>query len=512
MRHRLRFAALALVAMSAAGHPLSVGPAAAEPLGSYWELTPFGGFTMFDSKLRFPGSNLPLTDDLHVGGRVAWQSRSWFGFEAAGGFSPTTEDTPGGRDFDWLHVSGNLLLSPARGRWGGPYLFAGGGTSQGKPSNASGSTETTLEFGGGVKLWMTDAVGLRFEARDVSFKSYSGSSSSRLHTVALGAGLAFALGATPRDTDGDGVPDKRDKCPGTPAGAKVDAGGCPLDTDGDGVYDGIDQCEGTPRGATVDAKGCPSDADGDGVFDGLDQCAETPKGATVDAKGCPGDQDGDGVLDGLDQCPGTPKGAAVDERGCPKDSDGDGVFDGLDECPDTRPGLKVDAKGCPIEVTERETELLDTGMIRLQNVNFETNQSDILPESHATLDAVGTLLVRWPQLKLEIGGHTDSRGSAARNQQLSEARAQAVLTYLTGRFPQLAAGQFTVKGYGESRPVVRNTSELNWAKNRRVEFVVMNKDVLRKEVERRRMLQQGEAVPRDTTTAPTPAPADTTRR
>jgi outer membrane protein OmpA-like peptidoglycan-associated protein len=177
-------------------------------------------------------------------------------------------------------------------------------------------------------------------------------------------------------------------------------------------------------------------------------------------------------------------------------------------------GLKVDAKGCPIEVTERETELLDTGMIRLQNVNFETNKSDILPDSYPTLDAVGTLLTRWPQLKLEIGGHTDSRGSAAANQKLSEARAEAVRTYLTGKFAQLAPGQFTVKGYGEAKPVVRNTSELNWAKNRRVEFVVINKDVLRKEIERRRLLQQNEAAPRDTTTAPapTPAPADTTKR
>jgi outer membrane protein OmpA-like peptidoglycan-associated protein len=505
MRHRLRFAPLALAVL------LAAGAAAAEPLGSHFELTPFGGFTLFDGKLRFPGSNLPVTDDLHVGGRLAWQSKSWWGFEAAGGFSPTTEDVANGRDFDWLHASGNLVLSPAHGRWGGPYLFAGGGTTQGKPAAGSSSSETTLELGGGLKLWMTDNVGLRFEARDVSFKSLGGSSSDRLHTMVLGAGLTFALGATPRDTDGDGVPDKKDKCPGTPAGAKVDANGCPLDTDGDGVYDGIDQCEGTPKGATVDAKGCPSDADGDGVLDGLDQCAETPKGATVDARGCPSDADGDGVLDGLDQCPGTPRGAAVDERGCPKDSDGDGVFDGLDECPDTVPGLKVDARGCPIEVTERETELLDTGMIRLQNVNFETNKSDLLPESHPTLDAVGTLLTRWPQLKLEIGGHTDSRGSAARNQKLSEARAEAVRSYLVGKFTQLVPDQFTVKGYGESKPIVPNNSELNWSKNRRVEFVVLNRDVLRREIERRRLLQQNEPAPTPPVTPP-PAPADTTRR
>ena len=58
------------------------------------------------------------------------------------------------------------------------------------------------------------------------------------------------------DRDGDGVPDRKDQCPGTPAGVEVDARGCPLDTDGDGVYDYLDKCPGTPMGAKVDADGC----------------------------------------------------------------------------------------------------------------------------------------------------------------------------------------------------------------------------------------------------------------
>ncbi len=97
--------------------------------------------------------------------------------------------------------------------------------------------------------------------------------------------LAKAPGA-PLDSDGDGVTDDKDRCPGTPAGVKVDAVGCPLDTDGDGVYDYLDKCPGTPAGVKVDADGCPLDTDGDGVYDYLDKCPGTPQGARVDDRGC----------------------------------------------------------------------------------------------------------------------------------------------------------------------------------------------------------------------------------
>lgn len=143
--------------------------------------------------------------------------------------------------------------------------------------------------------------------------------------------------------------------------------------------------------------------------------------------------------------------------------------------------------------------MLDTGMIRLQNVNFETAKATLLPESGPILDVVGEMLTRWPELRIEIGGHTDSRGSAAYNQRLSEARANAVLEYLTAHFKTLRAEQFTARGYGESKPLVPNTNALNLAKNRRVEFVVLNRDVLRREKERRRVLQRGEGAPADTT-------------
>jgi outer membrane protein OmpA-like peptidoglycan-associated protein len=298
----------------------------------------------------------------------------------------------------------------------------------------------------------------------------------------------WPFGKVSTDSDGDGVFDDKDTCPDTPKGATVDAKGCPQDADGDGVFDGIDMCANTPKGAKVDAKGCPTDADGDGVFDGLDRCPGTPKGAKVDANGCPQDTDGDGdgVMDSADKCPGTPKGATVDAKGCPSDADGDGVFDGIDKCANTPAGTKVDAKGCPVNVTETETQFLDTGMIRTSLIRFDTDKATIKPESHKALDEIGGILVQWPQLKIEIAGHTDSKGGDAHNQTLSQARAQAVLEYLTKNFPKISASQYTVKGYGETKPVADNGTVEGRAANRRVEFTVLNKEELKKEVEKRK--------------------------
>jgi len=159
-------------------------------------------------------------------------------------------------------------------------------------------------------------------------------------------------------------------------------------------------------------------------------------------------------------------------------------------CDNTPEGVRVDKDGCPIEVSEKETQLLDTGMIRLSNINFETKKWDIKPESYEGLDEVGKILVQWPQLQIEIGGHTDSRGSDAYNQELSQQRAQAVLDYLTGKFPNLNPSQYTAMGYGEGKPIANNKTELGRAQNRRVEFKVLNRETLRKEIEKRKLLKK----------------------
>jgi outer membrane protein OmpA-like peptidoglycan-associated protein len=271
------------------------------------------------------------------------------------------------------------------------------------------------------------------------------------------------------DSDGDGVPDSMDKCPGTPAGTRVDKNGCPIDSDNDGVPDGIDQCPNTPAGVKVDAKGCPIDSDNDGVPDGIDQCPNTPAGATVDARGCPTDSDNDGVWDGIDQCPNTPAGAKVDARGCPMDSDNDGVWDGIDQCPNTPAGTKVDETGCPVEVRK----FIDTGLISSTDIMFDFDKATLKPESKAPLDAIGKILIQVPDLKVEVGGHTDAIGTDAYNLKLSDARAKSVRDYLLNNFPQIKADNLSSKGYGESKPVATNDTKEGQAKNRRVEFRIL---------------------------------------
>jgi OOP family OmpA-OmpF porin len=302
--------------------------------------------------------------------------------------------------------------------------------------------------GVGILLRASERVGLRADIRDLMFKiPYAADEDEWNNSLEAFVGISFNFGVgPPPDTDMDGVSDKEDNCPDTPIGARVDMAGCPTDADGDGVLDGLDGCPSTPSGATVDSRGCPTDSDNDGVYDGLDRCDRTLAGCTVDASGCPLDSDGDAVCDGLDRCPNTPRGAAIDQNGCP-------VL----------------------------TELLDTGILRLEDVRFETGKATLLPESFVLLDEVGESVSKWPKLRLEIGGHTDASGSTKANQALSEKRAASVRDYLLNKFPSLRADQFTVVGYGESQPIDDNSTKAGMAKNRRVEFKVLNQEELKKE-------------------------------
>lgn len=281
---------------------------------------------------------------------------------------------------------------------------------------------------------------------------------SDFYTWQLLAGLRIPLGEKPydrhHDSDRDGVPDGRDRCPGTPPGMRVGPDGCPLDSDDDGVPDHRDACPGTPPGVRVDARGCPPDTDGDGVPDHLDRCPRSAAGSAVDADGCPQagpDSDGDGVPDHLDECARTPLGAKVLPTGCALTKD----------CRTPRPGEAADARGCA----------LDRNFI-LRGVKFEFDSDRLTPEARSILNEVATTLQAYPDLNVDLEGHTDSIGSDTYNLGLSERRSNAVKSFLVDR--GVRAQRMTPVGYGESRPIDSNETEAGRENNRRVELKVLD--------------------------------------
>jgi len=392
------------------------------------------------------------------------------------------------RDFPADHISADLLINILPSATFNPFVL-GGWTQLRVDTSTDNIDMNGFEFGGGLKIGLMRQSGtrldVRLEARDVVVKNKFpfNPDGESTHNIFYTGGIELSFFGSEKDTDHDGVPNSRDECPSTPRWATVDDTGCPIDTDQDGVYDGLDQCPNTPVHATVDDKGCPKDTDNDGVLDGIDRCPNTKQGVQVDASGCPIDSDRDGVADGLDNCPNTPLGATVDAAGCPVDNDRDGVYDGIDRCPNTPYGVQVDSLGCPIPVTEMEEELIDTGVLRLQNIYFDVNKATIKPGSYDVLDQVAQVLMRWPSLKIEIGGYTDSTGSEEYNKKLSQERAQSVLEYLLQNFPDLKFEQFLVMGYGEANPVASNDTVEGRAMNRRVEFKVLNPIKIQKEEE-----------------------------
>ena len=459
-------------------------PAHAQIAGRPFEASAGAGISSMDARDYIKDSPI-------VTGSLGWRWMNHLALEGSFTGWKTELDQPGDYEHEWSYTALDLrwnLRDPAERAT--PYFLTGFGVGRslnpltgihrmGTPSVGVGFLYNVL---GNSRTY------LRLQARDILFREPGALENS--HHLAVTAGLQFAFGGKAKDQDLDGVRNWLDKCQDTPIGAKVEATGCPLDSDRDGVFDGLDKCEGTPAGCKVGKDGCITDADGDGVCDGLDTCPDTPAGAKVDAKGCPVDTDGDGVFDGLDKCENTLTGCQVDATGCDVDTDHDGVCDGLDQCPNTPADLKVDPNGCPIEVSERETELLDTGTISLQDINFDVGKATIKPESDTVLVELATILLQYPSLTIEIGGHTDNSGSLDKNMKLSEARAGAVLNWLTRRYPTLDATKFSVKGYGPTTPVASNGSALGRAKNRRVEFKVTSADELRIEREKRGFLRK----------------------
>lgn len=166
----------------------------------------------------------------------------------------------------------------------------------------------------------------------------------------------------------------------------------------------------------------------------------------------PKDSDGDGVTDDKDQCPNTPKGEAVDSKGCPPAKTRAVTPPPAPTCPKAPAGAKSDKDGCLV----------------LDSVHFRTGKHDLSPEARKILDMAAGYMKADPSIKLQLSGHTDSKGSAALNGPLSARRAEAVANYLATK--GVDKGRVSAAHYSFDHPVADNTSETGRALNRRTDL------------------------------------------
>lgn len=175
------------------------------------------------------------------------------------------------------------------------------------------------------------------------------------------------------------------------------------------------------------------------------------------------DADGDGVPDSVDQCPATVAGTQVDAKGCALDSDGDGIADAQDKCPGTPVGALVDEQGCQKVLTKDIRQTL--------YVQFGSGKAVVRETSYPSIERIATLAKQYPSAQLQLDGYTDSTGSAAVNQRISQQRAEAVKAVLVDKFG-VDAARITAAGRGESNPIADNGTSEGRAQNRRVEVTL----------------------------------------
>ncbi|HSD64253.1 MAG TPA: OmpA family protein, partial [Ignavibacteriaceae bacterium] len=231
------------------------------------------------------------------------------------------------------------------------------------------------------------------------------------------------------------------------------------DTDGDGLKDGEEV-------NTYMTDPLNPDTDGDGLKDG----DEVNTYKTDPTKK---DTDGDGLNDGdeVNTYKTDPTKA---------DTDGDTLNDGQEVNTYKTDPLKADTDGGSvndgIEVNRGtdplnpDDDVIKVGVpIVLEGITFATGKSDITPESEATLNKALKTLQNYPEIIVEISGHTDNVGSSSSNQKLSQRRADAVRNWLISK--GIDGSRIEAKGYGEDRPIAPNDTPEGRQKNRRIEFV-----------------------------------------
>ncbi len=342
---------------------------------------------------------------------------------------------------------------------GGPYVRGGGGMSLATPERAAktryseGSIDPVAQYGAGFEY----PISRRWIARlDVSRTHQFETITGDFWAAGLGIGLRSVPDATPLPAP---IEPQMEPLP-LPEPPPVVV--TPADRDGDGLIDPDDKCP--TEAGPPDNAGCPwPDQDGDKIADKDDKCMKV---AGLSPHGCP-DSDEDGLADHVDSCPLVP---GPEPTGCPaSDRDGDSVLDDVDQCPDV-PGDPP--RGCPKKILVVKHD--DRIEIK-QQINFETGKAKIVGRTSIDiLDQVAAVLRSNPNIKIVVEGHTDDRGRADFNLQLSDSRAHAVRDALVER--GIDGARLEAIGFGMTKPIASNRSSSGRAANRRSEFKIVGSE------------------------------------
>ena len=344
-----------------------------------------------------------------VGLRLGYYPIRFFGVEGEAGVMPT-------RTADELAATMWGMRASFVGQLGlwsvTPFVLVGGGMLNVASDRAAvgSDIDASVHVGGGLKFYLTRYTMLRLDIRD-HITAGQGVDDGVIHSPEALLGFSVTLG--------------RKKNPP------------PKDTDKDGIYDFEDKCVTVP--GVREYEGCPiPDKDGDGILDPQDQCVDVP--GVAEYKGCPiPDTDKDGFLDPQDSC----------------------IND-----PETKNDYK-DGDGCPDEVPKEVTKF--SGVIK--GIYFDTDKDVVKKQSEKILDEALDTFLKFPDMKVEISGHTDSKGDREHNIDLSKRRAEAVKKWLVDR--GVAANRLTTRGAGPDEPVDSNETKAGRAKNRRIEFKLL---------------------------------------
>jgi outer membrane protein OmpA-like peptidoglycan-associated protein len=298
-------------------------------------------------------------------------------------------------------------------------------------------TDNAAHGGAGVRLFLSERIALRVEGRAIytpSTQSTFGTANPRHYVGTLGLSV-FHLGggpkpppvaaapAPPPPPPAPPPPPEAAKCPTPPPGTPVDSLGCAL-----------------PVVAVPPAPAPPPPEP--------PKCPTPPPGAPVDSLGC-----------------ALPAPAIVTPPPPPPPAP--------PKCPPAPPGAPVDANGCLILFAPESVRVVAPGgpprpTLVLRGVNFETGRSALTRDSYVVLDAVAASLLANPDIRIEIGGYTDSTGTKFGNMRLSQGRAARVRAYLASK--GVLPARMIAKGYGATGYIAPNATAAGRAQNRRVEL------------------------------------------